>query len=190
MYIYVSQKFNTFISYTRVDRGRNERVSLCFCCASGKQKVLVTQSCPTLCHSVDCGLPGSSVYGVLHARILEWVVIPFSRESSQIMDQTWVSHIAARFFTIWATREVLLANAGEVGDVGLIPGSRRSLGGGHCSPLQYSCWIIPWTEQHSRLLSIGLQRVGHDGSNLACTHVHMSLRQYLGSKNLRHNWKE
>ena len=140
MYIYISQKFNTFISYARVDRGRNERVSLCVCCASGKEKVLVTQSCPTLCDSVDCGLPGSSV---LHARILEWVAIPFYRESSQLMNQTCVSHIAARFFTIWATREVPLANAGEVGDVDLIPGSRRSLGEGHCSPLQYSCLDNP-----------------------------------------------
>ena len=62
MYIYISQKFNTLISYTRVDRGTNERVSLCFCCASGKEKVLVTSSCPTLCDSMDCGLPGFSVY--------------------------------------------------------------------------------------------------------------------------------
>ena len=40
--------------------------------------VTVTQSCPTLCDSMDCNLPGSSVHGILQARILEWVVIPFS----------------------------------------------------------------------------------------------------------------
>ena len=45
-------------------------------------KVLVTQSCPTLCDPMDCRLPGSSVPGILQARILEWVVIPFSMESS------------------------------------------------------------------------------------------------------------
>ena len=42
----------------------------------GKGKVLVTQSCPTLCDCVDCGLPGSSALGISQARILEWVAIP------------------------------------------------------------------------------------------------------------------
>ena len=50
-------------------------------------------------------LPGSSVHGILQERIPEWVAIPFSRVSSQSRDWTWVSHIAGRFFTIWATRE-------------------------------------------------------------------------------------
>ena len=40
---------------------------------------LVTQLCLTLCDSMDCGLPGSSVHGILQARILEWVAISFSR---------------------------------------------------------------------------------------------------------------
>ena len=53
----------------------------------------------------DCSLPGSCVHGILQARILEWVAIPFSRGSSWPRDQTWVSSIAGRFFTIWATRE-------------------------------------------------------------------------------------
>ena len=44
--------------------------------------------------------PGSSVHGILQARILEWVAIPFSRGSSRPRDQTWVSCIAGRFFTI------------------------------------------------------------------------------------------
>ena len=44
---------------------------------------LVTQSCPTLFHPVDCSLPGSSVHGVSHARILEWVAMPSSSGSSQ-----------------------------------------------------------------------------------------------------------
>ena len=52
-----------------------------------------------------CSLPGSSVYGILQARILEWVAIPFSRGSSQLSDQTWVSCVVGRFFAIWATRE-------------------------------------------------------------------------------------
>jgi len=51
--------------------------------------VLVTQSCLTLCDPVDCILPGFSVHGVLQARILEWIVIPFSKGSSLPRDQTW-----------------------------------------------------------------------------------------------------
>ena len=59
----------------------------------------------SLWKSVDCTLPGSSVHGILQARILEWVTVPFSRGSSQPRDWTQVSHIAGRFFTMWATRE-------------------------------------------------------------------------------------
>ncbi|CAI9168991.1 unnamed protein product [Rangifer tarandus platyrhynchus] len=44
-----------------------------------KVKVLVTQTCPTLCNPMDCSPPGSSVHGILQARILEWVAGPFSR---------------------------------------------------------------------------------------------------------------
>ena len=61
-----------------------------------KVKVWVAQSCPTLCDHMDCSMPGSSVHGILHS--LEWIAIPFSRGSSQIRDQTWVSCIADRFF--------------------------------------------------------------------------------------------
>ena len=46
----------------------------------GKVKVLVTRLCLTLCDSMDCSPPGSSVHGILQARILEWVAIPFSRD--------------------------------------------------------------------------------------------------------------
>ena len=49
-----------------------------------KVKVWVTLSCPALCNPMDCIPPGSSVHGILQARILEWVAIPFSRESSQL----------------------------------------------------------------------------------------------------------
>ena len=65
----------------------------------------VAQSCLTLCDPMDYSPPGSSVHGISQARILEWVAISFSRGSSQSRDQTRVSHIAGRRFTIWATRE-------------------------------------------------------------------------------------
>ena len=53
-------------------------------------------------------LPGSSVHGILQARILEWVAVVFSRGSSQPRDQTQVSCIADGFFTSWATREACI----------------------------------------------------------------------------------
>ena len=68
---------------------------------------LVIQLSLTLCNPMDCNPPGSSVYGIQQARILEWEAIPFSRQSSLPRVQISVSHIAGRFFTIWATREAL-----------------------------------------------------------------------------------
>ena len=68
------------------------------------EKVLVTQSGPTLCDPMDP--PGSSVHSILQARILEWVAISFSRGSSWRRDWTPVSHISGRFFTVWTTRKV------------------------------------------------------------------------------------
>ena len=64
-----------------------------------KKKKKVAQSCPTLCDPMDY-----TVHGILQARILEWVAIPFSRGSSQPRDQTQVSLIAGRFFTSWAIK--------------------------------------------------------------------------------------
>ena len=52
----------------------------------GKVKMLVTQMFLTLCDPVDCSPAGSSVHGILQARILEWVAMPFSRRSSQPRD--------------------------------------------------------------------------------------------------------
>ena len=69
--------------------------------------VVVAQSCPTLCNPMDCSPPGSSIYGIFQARVLEWAAISFSRASSRSRDRTWVSHIVDRCFTVWATREVL-----------------------------------------------------------------------------------
>ena len=83
----------------------------------------VAQLCPTLCDPMDCSLPGS-IHGIFQARILEWntiytrveyhlflyqeywrrIPISFSRGSSPPRDQTRVSHIAGRRFTVWATK--------------------------------------------------------------------------------------
>ena len=55
-----------------------------------------------LCNPMDCSSPGPSVHGILQARMLEWVAIPFSRGSSWPRDRTWVFCIAGRFLTVWA----------------------------------------------------------------------------------------
>ena len=70
-----------------------------WCCSA-------TQLCPTLCGTMDCSPPDSSVLGISQAGILKWDTMPSSRESSRQRDQTWVSCIVGRRFTIWATREV------------------------------------------------------------------------------------
>ena len=73
--------------------------------SESEAKVLFIQSCPTPCDPMNCSPQGSSVHGILQARILERVAISFSRGSSPPRDQTWVSYLAGKFFTIWATRE-------------------------------------------------------------------------------------
>ena len=70
-----------------------------------REKVSVTQSCLTLCNLMDCSPPGSSVHGDSPGKILEWVATLSSRGSAKSRDQTQVSHIAGRFFPVWATRE-------------------------------------------------------------------------------------
>ena len=59
---------------------------------------------------MDCDLPGSSVHGILQARILEWVPSPFSRGSSQTRDQTQACSHCRGFFTSWASREAHFIN--------------------------------------------------------------------------------
>ena len=69
--------------------------------------VKVTQSCPTLCDPMDC-----TVHGILQARMLEQVAVPFYRGSSQPREQIQVSCTAGGFFTIWATRETRVEEKG------------------------------------------------------------------------------
>ena len=73
-----------------------------------KKKVKVTQLCPILCDPIDY-----TVHGILQARILEWVAVPFSRGSSQPRDRNQVSCIASGFFISWATKEAQEYLSGE-----------------------------------------------------------------------------
>ena len=75
----------------------------------------VTQSCPTLCDLMDCSLPGSSLHGIVQAKILEWIAISFSRGSSRPRDRPGSPAFQADALTseppgksfLWAAREVL-----------------------------------------------------------------------------------
>ena len=67
--------------------------------------VKLIQSCPSVCDPVDCSPPGSSVHGILQARILEWVAMPSSKGSSQHWDQTLSPALAGGVFNTSATWE-------------------------------------------------------------------------------------
>ena len=83
-------------------------------CQNSMFMCLCAQLYPTLCKPMDYNPPGSSVFGIFEARILEWVAISFSRGSSWPRDQTHVScvsSIASGHFTQWAIRENLVPRA-------------------------------------------------------------------------------
>ena len=127
-------------------------------------KILGVLSCPTRWDPMDCRLPGSSVHGILQARILEWVSISFSRGSSQTRAQTQVCYIASRFLPsespgfneppgkvlklLWRHTHSLVAqrikNLPAMWETqGSIPWLGRSPGGGNGNPFQYSCLEKP-----------------------------------------------
>ena len=130
------------------------------------------QSCLTLCNSMNCSPPGSSVHGILQARILELVAMPSSRDlpnpgikplslKSLALSGGFFSTSANRKALIgiteckssfplynWASQVALVvknppANVGDIRVVALIPGSGSSSGGGHGNPLQYPCLENP-----------------------------------------------
>ena len=103
-------------------------------CMKVKSESAVAQSCPTLSDPMDCSPTGSSVHGILQARVLEWDAIAFSsacHRSSQNNNNN--------------NKETSIRN-GEA----MAP---------HSSTL---AWKIPWTEEPGRLQSMGSLRVGHD----------------------------
>ena len=92
------------------------------------------QLCLTLCHSMDRIPPGSSVHGILQARILERVAMPSSKESSQPRNRTYISCIAGGFFT-----------ADPWGKPSEDISSHRSFHPEECQPLQRKgSWARGW----------------------------------------------
>ena len=109
------------------------------------------QSCLTLCNPVDCSPPGSSVHGILQARILEQVAISFCRGSSQPRDGSgvsWVSCITGRFFTT--------VPPGEACQVAKLSSSKLSRHQNQDWAKEMRCWqpnilcVLSETLEHSR----------------------------------------
>ena len=93
----------------------------------------VTQLCPTFATPWTV----HTVHGILQVRILEWVIFPFSRGSSQPRDRIQVSHIAGGFFTSWATREAQEYGVGSLALLqGIFPNQESNRGLLHCR------WIL------------------------------------------------
>ena len=121
--------------------------------------VLVIQSCTTICDTVDGSPTGCSVHGILQARILEWVVIPFFRGSSQPRDWTQVSCITGRFFIFWATRELHSRFLIQISLISLFNTNMRAKSLQLCATL----WTTAWQASLPR----GLSRQEHR-SGLPC----------------------
>ena len=127
--------------------GKNTGVGCHFLlqCMKVKSESEVTQSCPTLSDPMDCSPPGSSTRGIFQARVLEWGAIAFSDSKEPA------------------------CQCRRHGDASLILGSRKSPGGGHGNPPQYSCLENPmdrgawWAAVHGA--TKGWTRL----SDLACT---------------------
>ena len=139
---------------------------------------------------MNCSQLGSSIHGILQARILEWFAMIFSRGSSQPRNWTWVSCIVGRFFTIWATREV------DLHTLLCLPGSSDSKNPpamketqvwslGQEDPLEKEmathssilAWRIPWTEE-----SWGHKESRHDW--VTNTHTYTCIPLFLFAQNV------
>ena len=148
---------------------------------------MCAQSCLTLCDPRDSSPPGSSVHGIFQARVLKWVVISYSRRSSQPRDRTHfscISCIGRWFLYHWATWEnpyihthihtfCVIFGASLIAQlVKNLPAVQETLfwSLGQEDPLEKGmaihssilAWRIPWMEEFGGLQSTGSGRVGHD----------------------------
>ena len=120
-----------------------------------------------------------------HSPILSWK-IPWTEEPAgpQLMGSQRIRHTEhAHRHNLCRLPWWLSAKEStcQAGDLGLIPGSGRTLGGTNSNPLQYSCLKIPWTEEPGGLQSTGSHRVGHDWviHTHAHTHTHKLVVEWM-----------
>ena len=98
LYFCLCKHLNLYLVYWKADITLLTKVQYGF-----SSTCIVTQSCPSLCDPMYWIPPDSSVHGILQARILEWVAMPFSRGFCLSRDQIQVSCIMGRYFPAWAT---------------------------------------------------------------------------------------
>ena len=116
---------------------------------------------------MDGSPPGSSVHGILQARILDWVAISSFKGSSQHRDWTQVSHIAGGFFTIWATRKTPPGKPNLQYTEGLFSGSSQSIQKFPPHSLIWNCGFL-W----EMLLEVFMQATQAHAHTRTHTHTH------------------
>ena len=147
-----------------------------------EKKVLVAQSCPTLCDSMDCSPPGSFVHGILQARILGWLAISFSRGSSRPRDQTQASCIAGRSkpLILGFPSGSAVKNPSAMQEMWIQSlGQEDPLEEGMATHSSILAWRIPWTEESGGLQSMESQRVGHNYAT-----EHKCIQSFIHSTNV------
>ena len=175
----------------------------------------IIQSYLTLCNPMDYSLPGSSVHEIILTRILEWVVISYSRGSSQPRGQSRVSYVSC---TNWQSPRWLSGNepacqCRSYRRLRFIPGLGRSSGEGSRNPLQYSCsdnsrdrgawratvqgvtksqtWLSYWAcNTHSEKAVRQSTPFPRPGQRSSCSFLcYMSLHSWNGVQIQSHPWK-
>ena len=131
-------------------------VCVCVCVCVRARTRLAAQLCPTLCNPIDCTLPGSSVHGILQARILEWVAMPSSGD---------LPHPGIKPRSPALQVDSLLSEA---------PGKLKNTGEGNLSLLQ---GIFPTQESNSGLLNCRwiLYQLSNQGS---CKYAYIYIYSY------------
>ena len=151
---------------------------------------LVAQSCLILCDPMDCSLLGSSVHGILQARVLECVSMPSSRQSSQSRVLTQVPLFAGRFFTIWATRGLYIYISVQVSSVQSL--SHVQL---FATPWIAACQAsLPITSSRSSLKLMSIKSVMPSSHLILCHPLFLlppippSIRVFSNESTLRMRW--
>ena len=147
--------------------GKNTGVACHFLlqCMKVESESEVTQSCLTLSNPMDYSLPGSSIHGNFQATVLEWGAIAFSKFWLLIINRTL-------YISDGSSGKESVCFAGDTGDAGWIPGSRRSPGGGMATHSRILAWKIPGTEEPDGLQSVG--SLGSDTTEGMSRHAHIS----------------
>ena len=148
----------------------------------------VARSCPTLSDPMDCSSPGSSVHGILQARILQWVAMPSFKGSSQPRDRAQGSSPG-----LWHRRQILyhlsyqesprsvqmqiLYRLSHQGSLRILEWVAYPFSSGSSRPRnphsRTLAWKIPWMEEPGELQSMGSLRVGHDRATfISLLHVY------------------